>query len=153
MKKGFTLTELLLTMAIFAIAIVGIFSMYNASVALTDMAGSLTQMTNIAAFKLESLYDVADFSALDAFNGQSFNLAEFGFDSIAISDARGVYIISSYNNDLKRATVSISYKIKGNRVMGEDANLNGVLDAGEDLNGDNRLSSPVELSTVIAREQ
>ncbi len=152
-KTGFTLTELMLAMAIFAIAIIGIYSMYNASVALIDMAGTLTQMINAADFKLESLYDVADFASLDNYNSQSFNLPEFGFNSIAVSGATGVYIITPLNDDLKRATVVISYKIKGNRIIGEDANLNGLLDAGEDLNGDSRLSSPVELSTIIARRQ
>ncbi len=152
-KTAFTLTELMLSMAIFSIAIIGIFSIYNASIILIDMAGSLTQMSNIASYKLESLYDVEDFNSLDNFNGQTFDLSEFGLGSIAVSVAKGVYKIDSLGLNLKKATVSISYKIRGERVIGEDSNLNGILDSGEDLNSDNRLTSQAEVTTIIAKKQ
>ena len=38
------------------------------------------------------------------------------------------------------------------RVIGEDKNLNGRLDAGEDANGSGWMDSPVMISTLIARD-
>lgn len=150
-RNGFTLVELMLTTAILAIAIIGVFSIYNASIVLSDMAGALTQMANIARYKLESLY-TENFDSLDNHNGETFNLSGFGSDTLAVKEAKGVYKISSYSPNLKRVTASITYKTKGGRIIGEDSNLNGVLDLGEDINGDSRLSSPVELTTIIARK-
>jgi len=49
---------------------------------------------------------------------------------------------------LLQATVSVCWRQK-NRVIGEDKNLNGALDAGEDANGNKIIDSPVELTTLI----
>lgn len=148
----------MLTTAILAIAIIGVFSIYDASIVLSDMAGTLTQMANIARYKLESLY-TENFDLLDNHNGETFDLSEFtdatlfGNGTLAVKDAKGVYRITSYNSNLKKVTLSISYKIKGGRIIGEDTNLNGLLDPGEDTNKDSRLSSPVEIATIIARKR
>jgi hypothetical protein len=45
----------------------------------------------------------------------------------------------------------VCYREKPNRVIGEDINLNGILDGGEDLNGDGRLSSLCEITYFIGR--
>ena len=153
-SKGLTLTELMLGTAIMAIVVIGIFSICNASMTLIDMAGTLTQMMNTASDRLELLYDVADvnFAALDGFNGQTFDLGAFAFNSIAVSAATGLYRVEPLSPDLKRVTVSVFYRIKGERVIGEDINLDGVLNPGEDINGDGRLTSPAEATTIIARK-
>jgi len=37
------------------------------------------------------------------------------------------------------------------RIVGEDINLNGNLDSGEDIDGNRRISSPITITTVIRR--
>jgi hypothetical protein len=69
---------------------------------------------------------------------------------------RGVYQIADVVDSQTGATYSdlqlvraiVSFRSR-NRVYGEDANLNGRLDAGEDADGNGRLSSPVEASTMV----
>ena len=73
-------------------------------------------------------------------------------------DAEGrieVASVAGYT-DLKEVRIVASFRFKRGdleRVIGEDQNLDGDLDAGEgeDTNGNNRLDSPVEIVTLIAR--
>lgn len=46
----------------------------------------------------------------------------------------------------------VCYREK-NRIIGEDANLNGVLDAGEDDNENGELDSPAHIETVIVQKE
>ena len=142
----------MLATAILAIVLVGIFSIFNSAIYLADTAGSLTQMSSLLRHQMEMLNNVSDFNSLTNFDGTTFVLDDFAFESIAVSNAVGVFTIDSLSNDLRRATIAISYSIKGGRIIGEDTNLNGALDGGEDINNDGRLSSPVEATTIIARE-
>ena len=48
--------------------------------------------------------------------------------------------------------ISACWQSRGRRI-GEDANCNGTLDAGEDLNGNGLLNSPVMLSTRISTRE
>jgi hypothetical protein len=66
----------------------------------------------------------------------------------AIPSSMGVVYINDTNPELLQATVSVCWRQK-NRVIGEDKNLNGALDAGEDANGNKIIDSPVELTTLI----
>lgn len=151
-KSGFTLIELMLTTVIVAGVVIGLFSIFSTSITLTDMAGTMTQMSNAIRYKMDALYDINDFASVDTLDGQTFDLTGFGFESIAVSEAKGVYEVNTINTNLKRVTISISYAIRDGRVVGEDLNLNGILDDGEDLNSDARLSSPVEATTIISRK-
>ena len=54
--------------------------------------------------------------------------------------------------DLYLVTVSVCYRTKGGRVIGEDANLNGTLNTGEDKNGNYVLDSPIQLTTYVAKK-
>ena len=69
----------------------------------------------------------------------------------------GVYYVERMYNtggvqltDLVNVEVVVCLRV-GNRTMGEDTNLNGVLDAGEDRTINNRIDSPVMLRTLITR--
>jgi hypothetical protein len=62
-----------------------------------------------------------------------------------------VVYMNDVNPDLLEITISVCWR-QGGRVMGEDTDLDGNLDAGEDksspLNG--IIDSPVELVTRVA---
>lgn len=76
----------------------------------------------------------------------------------SVSDFRGrVYVnnihpgTTASTTNLLRAKVVICWKDKGG-IIGEDKNLNGALDAGEDINGNGEIDSPCQLETVMARK-
>jgi hypothetical protein len=56
-----------------------------------------------------------------------------------------------------RATRSFKIRIvacwrnQNGRVIGEDKNLNGTLDAGEDLDGNGLIDSPAVIESYVAR--
>ncbi|MCM8832168.1 MAG: prepilin-type N-terminal cleavage/methylation domain-containing protein [Candidatus Omnitrophica bacterium] len=74
-----------------------------------------------------------------------------------VGNFSGVYYVErlrDVNNalidNLVFVEVVVCYRA-GNRVIGEDVNLNGVLDSGEDVNNDGKISSPITLSTFIGK--
>jgi len=61
-----------------------------------------------------------------------------------------VYVDDTANSELLDVTVSVCWR-QGNKVIGEDTNLNGVLDVGEDtIIANNIIDSTVELVTQVA---
>jgi hypothetical protein len=53
--------------------------------------------------------------------------------------------------EMIEVVVSVSWQDRNGRIMGEDLDLDGTLDGGEDTNSDGELSSPVSLRTFITR--
>ena len=140
-EKGFTLVEVMLAVAIAAVALCGILATYaacftlirtskNASIATSAAQGLLDEIRNTSFPLIASTYDGTNFTV----NNMPSN--------------RGVVYVDDSNPELLKVTISVSWK-QGNSVVGEDTNLNGTLDAGEDSNGNGILDSPVELTTLI----
>ncbi len=145
--KGFTLIEILFAAAIFAASLCGILLTYANMFVLTDMSRGFTLATNAVQAQMEQVKRTG-YDNILAFNGTQFDLNGFAAsDSEAIIEAAD----QTYS-DLRRVRIVASFRVRG-RVIGEDANLNGILDvgAGEDTNGNLRLDSPVELVTLISR--
>jgi len=63
----------------------------------------------------------------------------------------GVVYVDDTNPELLEVTVSVCWQ-QVLRVIGEDKNLNGVLDAGEDTNGNGKIDSSVQLVTRIVNK-
>lgn len=145
MRKGFTLIELLLTFAILAFCICSILLTYINMFILADLSRDLTLATNSVQAKMEEIKKTA-FDNLLTFNGTKFDI-----DGFAGADAKGVIeVTDTAYADLKRVRIIACFKSRG-RVIGEDKNLNGILDAGEDSNGNGRFDSPLELVALIAK--
>lgn len=77
------------------------------------------------------------------------------FTPAGVNQATGVYYVERMHNsanallnDIVDVEAVVCFKA-GRRVVGEDQNLNGVLDAGEDLDHNGKISSPVTLRTLI----
>ncbi len=49
-------------------------------------------------------------------------------------------------------TVTFCWRQSNGRLMGEDSNLNGALNTGEDVNGNGTIDSPVQLIAYIYNE-
>jgi prepilin-type N-terminal cleavage/methylation domain-containing protein len=144
--KGFTLIELLLTFSILAFCLCGILFTYIQMFILVDLSRDLTLATNAVQAKMEDIKKTS-FDSLLPLNATTFDISGF-----ASSDAEGrVEVVSTAYSDLMRVRIVASFRSR-NRVIGEDANLDGDLDTGEDMFITNsRLDSPVELVTLIAR--
>ena len=142
--SGFTLAELAIAAAIFAIAATGILSVFISSASLSESAGNITSMINLAREEIEDTIKGMQFDDLD--NYVKLPPAVPNDTSLAcyVSDHRSIA-------NLKQVTVVVCYREKPNRVIGEDSNLNGILDLGEDSNNDGRLSSLCEVTYYIGR--
>jgi type II secretory pathway pseudopilin PulG len=156
--KGMTLVEVLVAAGLFAFCVAGLLLTYMNLFILTDISRDSTLANNALQARLEEAKSIS-FGNLDSWaaNNNTFNVVDSNFLSAGapIVIGKGNITISSVNDpftgstypDLKKVRVSISFKSR-NRVIGEDKNLNGLLDAGEDdnhyANGAGQLNSPVE---------
>jgi prepilin-type N-terminal cleavage/methylation domain-containing protein len=156
-KKGLTLIEVLFAAAIMAFCLSGLLLTYINLFVLTDLSRDFTSVTNALQAKMEEIKNVA-FANLTALNNTTFNVMAgnstdvIGRGMIEVSDIGDPFTNTTYT-DLKKVRTVISFKSRS-RVIGEDKDLDGILDPGEDdavygANGTNRLDSPVEAITII----
>jgi len=146
LDKGFTLIEVLFTVGILAFVLCGLLVTYINMFFLGDIARQTTLAANAAQAKLEDLKRVS-FTNLPAFNGTTFDIAGF-----TAANAKGrIEVSNTAYDDLKEVRIVVSFRQKGQRIIGEDTSLNGILDSGEDDDGNGRLDSPIEVVTTIAR--
>lgn len=143
-NSAFTLFELMITVAVLITAIVGLLAAYLNFFTLNENARKLTLAITACQNKMEEMRKAGFSTLYSTYNGTQFNPGGF-----PATEARGNVYIKNTNPDLLEVHVSVSWMERSNRIIGEDLNLNGALDTGEDLNGDNRLSSPAEISTFI----
>lgn len=150
-KSGFTLMELVIAAAVLAGALLGLLGVYLNCFNLNESTKNLTLAINGAQQKLEQIHNLRDLGTARPAGNYSESLSNFPAEhSVAInifdngSDPDGIS-----NNDLFWIGISVSWKQKGGRIIGEDDNLNGNLDAGEDDNGNGILDSPAQLVTLL----
>src|SRR3989338_291025 len=126
-RSGFTLLELMIAVGVLIVALAGLLGVFSHMISLNENSGKLTLAAAACQDKLEEIRN-SNFSALyTAYNGANFNPA--GFSS---GEAKGAISINNSNPNLLQVFVSVSWRTRSNRVIGEDQNLNGVLNAGED---------------------
>ena len=149
-KKGFTLVEVLIAAGILAIVLVGLLQTFIQCSLLASMAGNLTSAVAQAQNKMEEIrnhnYDLitTDYAPVGTPPANTFNVSPL--------DGKGVIYIDSSNANLLKITIDVCWKEKDNRIVGEDTNRNGVLDAGEDQDGDGQIDSIVKLMTLLAKK-
>ncbi|MFH1867900.1 MAG: prepilin-type N-terminal cleavage/methylation domain-containing protein [Candidatus Omnitrophota bacterium] len=147
-NNGFTLIEILLAIGIAAFTICAILATYISCFALIETAKNINIATNAASGLMEDIR-ATPFNGVNSFNGVNFIVNN-------IPASRGVVSIADVtpagwpSATFLEATISVCWNQR-NRIMGEDANLNGALDAGEDANGNGTIDSPVQLTTRIAQ--
>ena len=147
-NKGFTLIEVVVTVGILVIVMTNLLGLFIYCSTLAQTSGNVTLAIREAQGKLDEMRDhsygliTTDYGA-GGTPGNIFNLNQL--------NGKGVIYFESPNPDLFQIKVVVSWKNKDTRVIGEDANLNGILDAGEDKNANSQLDSIVSLTTMIAR--
>ena len=147
-EKGFSLVELLVTIAILSIVVVGVMKVFIYATSLSEIARNQTIAVSEAKSKIEEMRNYT-FSSLAAdygsggTPGNTFDLTEI--------IGKGVVYIDSSNANLLEIKVVVSWQNQDGRVVGEDKDLDGVLDTGEDSDGNGQLSSLVEIVSLIAK--
>ena len=159
---GFTLMELMIAAAILLFCLSGLLATYFQMFILSDLTRDLTLATNAAQAKIEEIRSYA-YTNINAFNSSSsgylVNLYDGATFNITGLDGRGAVEACDINTcpsevgnytDLIRVWVEVSFRSRG-KVIGEDSNLNGILDTGEDKNNNTLINSPVESMILIAK--
>ncbi len=141
-QRGFTLIELLFAVGILAVVLCGILATYSSCFVL----GATSKNTNIATNAAIGLMEEVRSTPFAQIPN---DYGDLNFAVNGIPASRGVVYVDDSNPELLEITVEVCWR-QGNRVIGEDENLNGILDAGEDVNGNGRIDSPVELVARVA---
>ena len=149
-KSGFTLVELMIVVGILSVVIPGLLKLFIDTSQLSAMAGNKTLAISEAQNKIEEIRNLAFDNVMTTYgaaSGTPFNLTQINGKGIVYAKNT----TAPSNADLLLVEVMICWQDKYGRKVGEDVNLNGILDAGEDLDGDNKISSLAKLTTRIAR--
>jgi type II secretory pathway pseudopilin PulG len=178
-KKALTLVEILVAIFIVTIAVGGMFLVYPTLFEGVKVTSNKVRAWEIARQKIETLRNTT-FSTLwnISFDPENppFPQPEIMFTETNCvfpsgcsipSDFEGsaVYYINQVHGnttavpnpadeiltDLLQLEVTVCFRA-GQRTVGEDTNLNGLLDSGEDLDGDRKLSSPLTLKTLLINQ-
>jgi prepilin-type N-terminal cleavage/methylation domain-containing protein len=145
-KNGFSLVEVILATAILAFALVGILGTYVTCLVLITTSQNVNAATNATQGIIEEIRSTPFTQVIDNYNGLVFTVNDIP-TSIGV-----VYVDDTLNAEFLDVTVSVCWR-QGNRIIGEDANLNGVLDSGEDtMIANGIIDSPVQLKTQVANK-
>lgn len=150
-NSAFTLVEVMIAALVFALAIGSLLLVFVYCLGLNATSKNLTTAINGAQTKLEEIYNhvfdtiVSDYAS-GGTPGDNFSISDWSQNYSAIVE------VDSSNPELLVVTVTVCWQEKGGRVIGEDNNLDGAFNVGtEDKDGDGRLDSPAQLTTLIAR--
>ena len=147
-RKGLTLVEVLVTTAIVSTVTIMLLRLFVYCSSLAEMAGNLTAAMTKAQDKMEEIknynYDlIATDYAAGGTPGNTFSLSS--------PPGMGVIYIDSSNASLLQVEIDVSWRNKDSRIIGQDTDLDGVKDGGEDPDNNNKLDSIASLVTKIAR--
>ncbi|MFA5275740.1 MAG: prepilin-type N-terminal cleavage/methylation domain-containing protein [Candidatus Omnitrophota bacterium] len=141
-KKGFTMMEVMLAVAIAALTLCGILLTYATCFNLIKTSKNVSIAASAARGLMDEIRNTPFHSIRD------YNNITFDVDNMPQN--KGVVYVDETNPELLKVTISVSWK-QGNKVIGEDTNFNGLVDAGEST--DAILDSPVELVTLISNRE
>jgi prepilin-type N-terminal cleavage/methylation domain-containing protein len=145
-QQGFTLIELLVVVGILAVVILGLIQTFLLGSILADLSHRKTIAVGEAQDKLEEILNhsfstiVTDYAS-GGTPGNTFSLSQV--------TGAGRVAITTVSASLLQADIVVSFQYKGGRIYGEDLDLDGTLDAGEDANGNGVLDSGIKFSTYI----
>ncbi|MFA5259625.1 MAG: prepilin-type N-terminal cleavage/methylation domain-containing protein [Candidatus Omnitrophota bacterium] len=157
-RKSLTLVEVMISVFIFAIGVGAIFVAYPPLFEGVEVTFQTMRTWSECRREIEILKN-RQFSELltesDTENPHIFlnvptvMLGVYYLDKIAC--VSGPSCTGGVLTDALRVTVVMSVAAK-NRIVGEDKNLNGILDSGEDVNENDLLDSPITLTTIVTSQ-
>mgnify|MGYP000973970167 CR=1 FL=1 len=140
-QHGVTMPELLVAVMIFMVAIVGILYSYLKCMELQDLGRNVSLANQAVRNKMEAIKNTSFSNIYTTYNNTNFT-----FSGI---NGRGVVYVNNSNAHLLQIKVVFCWKQPNGRIMGEDRNLNGALNLGEDANGNGQIDSYVQITTNI----
>ena len=143
-QSGFTLPELMVAAMVTIIAFLGILYTYVRYLELDELSRNTSIALQASQNKIEAIKNTAYDQIVATYNNQTFTSSGI--------NGKGAIAIDDTNPKLMLITVTFCWKQSNNRLMGEDTNLNGVLNVGEDKNGNGSMDSPVQLIAYIYNE-
>lgn len=135
--------ELMFVAAILVVVIAGMIRLFIFTSTQVDIAGRKTIALSQAQNKLEEIRN-HDFDLIAA----DYTSATF---DLTLINGKGVVYIDSSNSELLTVEIVVSWLNKYNRIIGEDQDLDGLLDAGEDINSNGKIDSSIELISYVTR--
>jgi hypothetical protein len=141
-RKAFTIAELLIAAAIVLLTCLAILFSYVQCLELNTINKTTAAAIAQARSTMETIKSLPFDQIYDTYNGKTFPLRDL--------EGIGLVEVDNKNPMLLGITVKCFWKSK-KRVMGEDTNLDGVLDREEDKNENGKLDSPVTFFTNIAK--
>lgn len=128
---------------ILAYALCGLLAMYVNCFGLIAISRNVSIATTAAQGLIEEIRDAPFTNITDDYANLKFTVNN-------MPSNKGVVYVDEADPELLRVTISVCWR-EGPRVIGEDTNLNGVLDSGEDASPYNGIiDSVVELVTQVA---
>jgi len=148
-REAFSLIELMFSLVMLIIILVGLMYTYVVCFKLNNSSRDMTLINSALQAKLESVMDTP-FDSLSSLDGNTFTLSGFAAD-VAVGF---IDVYDSVYNDLKYVRIVACWEEGGKgtrRKIGEDINLDGILESSEDLDNDGMVDSPAEIVTLISR--
>jgi prepilin-type N-terminal cleavage/methylation domain-containing protein len=150
--KGLSLMEVLIGMAIMGMISLFMFMFYPAVFEGTSISTQTIKYIEMAKKQTESLKNsnfTALFDSTANTTGAGFIYNSTPFLTQTNPSAQGYYYTKKFFNnttgviltDVLDIYVQIAFGV-GNRTIGEDQDLDGLIDTGEDINNDGMLNSP-----------
>ncbi len=146
--SGLTMIELVITVAILILALIGFLRLFLYCSRLAEMSRNLTFAMNDIQTKLEEMryynFDrlTTDYAPTGT-QGDTFALSQL--------DGLGKIYIDNSIPEMLQVDIVVSYRSAGNHIVGEDQNFNGSIDGAEDTNGNTRLDSPASIVSYISK--
>jgi hypothetical protein len=148
-SSGFTLVELVITVGTTLIAVLGSIQLFTYCMWQSENSGNLTSSMQEAFAKVEEIRATPYGDIMTTF-GPLAGQASRSFTPTRVRGL-GIIYVNEVAPDLLQVEVVVNWQERGRYVVGEDRNLNGLLDGGEDGDGNGRISSPASLVTLVTR--
>jgi len=142
--NGFTLIELIVVTAILAVVLTGLVRGFIYVTTQSDMAAN-------KALALRGATNIMEIIRGADFNNILGTYNNYGFTLIGSTGFGRAYVTQD-NADLLTIRVHVCWLDRFGRVVGEDQDLDGILDGGEDTNGNGIIDSPVMISGKVTRK-
>jgi Tfp pilus assembly protein PilV len=139
--KGFTLAELLIAAAILIVLFTGILMAFFRSIQLEEISRHSSTALLVAKNRVTQIKNTPFDQILAAYHRTTFTTT--GLDGI------GVSYVDNTDPRLCIVRVAFCWREKNGRVFGEDLNLNGQVDVGEDRNNNGFVDSPVQVIASV----
>lgn len=147
-KNGFTLLELMIASAVIIVVLVGLLSTYVVCLELNETTRNTNLALNSAQRVLEEIRSVTFSGVASTYNGYNFSVS-----GMQANESLGRVYVDNTNPNLLDIKIGVCWRQRGSKIIGECRVSGGslIFDPTSDINGNNLLDSPVQLSTLMAQ--